>query len=259
MGVDARVADQVAVVTLDWPPHNYLTTDRLRLLADLLDELDLDPDCRAVVLQAEGTAFCGGADPAGLQAMRADGESNDPSSAPDQFYVQAARLFATRKPIVVAVGGAAVGAGLGLAMIGDFRIGSTQSWFAANFVKLGFHPGFGLTHTLPRLIGAQRAADMLLRGTRVDAEQARHDGLLDAVATPQSLRAEALARAVELAGNAPLAVQQTRATMRADLADAVRLHTANEWREQRRLMRTADFDEGVRAAIERRPAAFEGR
>lgn len=258
LGLDVQRSGHVAVLTVDWPPKNFLTTERLRALADVLDELDRDRPCRAVVVQAKGRVFSGGVDPAGMRDGGVAGEPVDPEGR-NPLYVQAVRLFATRKPIVIAVDGPAVGAGLGLALIADVRVGSTRSWFAAPFVKLGFHPGFGLTHTLPRLIGPHRAADMLLRGARVPAEQAHEYGLLDVVTTPDSLAGEALNRADDLASNAPLAVQRTRATLRADLADRVSSQIDLEGREQNRLVRTADFAEGVRAVVERRPAVFEGR
>jgi enoyl-CoA hydratase/carnithine racemase len=173
--------------------------------------------------------------------------------------VQATRLHATRKPIVVAVQGAAIGAGLGLALIGDFRIAAEEARFAANFVKLGFHPGFGLTRTLPELIGKQAAAMLMLTGRRIDANTALACGLVDQVTSAGQLRGAALALAIEIAENAPLAVQAVRATLRTDLAERVRSQTDHEWIEQRRLMRTEDFAEGVKAVTERRVGAFRGR
>jgi enoyl-CoA hydratase/carnithine racemase len=247
------------MVTFDWPPNNFVDPAGLAALAAALEQADLDTDCRAVVLQSNGRAFCGGADPSELR-LGPDGTLQDwkaPTTNP--LYEQAVRLFENRKPLVVAVQGAAVGAGLGLALIGDFRVGSPDAWFSANFVKLGFHPGFGLTHTLPRLIGSQRAARMLLSGSRVRADEALRDGLIDHLVPGDELRARALALATELADNAPLAVQATRATLRCDLADTVRAHVEREWRSQTQLMRTPDFAEGVRAAMERRAPSFTGR
>ena len=129
------------------------------------------------------------------------------------LYVEAVRLFSAKKPIVAAVQGAAVGAGLGLALVADFRVAAPEARFTANFVKLGFHPGFGITHTLPRLIGEQRAALMCLTGRRIKASEALAWGLVDELAPLDELRAAALRLAREIAENAPLAVQSTRATL----------------------------------------------
>ena len=169
------------------------------------------------------------------------------------------RLFSNKKPIVAAVQGAAVGAGLGLALVADFRVAAPQARFSANFVKLGFHPGFGISHTLPRLIGEQKAALMMLTGRRVKAEEALAYGLVDEIAPLESVRARAIALATELAEGAPLAVQSTRLTLRGNLGAAVKAQTDHEFKEQSWLRQTADFAEGVRSVAERRPGVFAGR
>lgn len=244
----------VGLVIIDRPPNNHVSVALIRAIADALEALDADDACRAVVLASAGRVFCGGADlsaPAGLE--RAEGSSVNP------LYDQAVRLFATRKPIVVAVQGAAIGAGLGLALVADFRIAGTEARFAANFVKLGFHAGFGISHTLPRIIGLQRAALMLQTGRRIKAEEALAWGLADEVVAADELRSRALGLARELAENAPLAVESTRATLRQGLCQAVRDATIHELAEQTRLMRTEDFREGLRAVAARRPGQFERR
>ena len=141
ISVEAR--GHVAVVTVDKPPNNHVSVDLMRDLADALDAIDAEVELRCSVLQAEGKNFCAGADLVRSESAGGLGSVNP-------LYDQAVRLFSARKPIVAAVQGAAVGAGLGLAVMADFRIASPDARFAANFVKLGFHPGFGLTHTLPR-------------------------------------------------------------------------------------------------------------
>jgi enoyl-CoA hydratase/carnithine racemase len=245
----------VALLEIDKPPHNHVSVELMRDLADALDAIDADIELRCVVLASAGKAFCAGADlvaPTGLA-----GSSGMTSINP--LYEQAVRLYSTRKPIVVAVQGAAVGAGLGLAMVGDFRVAAPEARFTANFVKLGFHPGFGLTHTLPRLIGTARANLMVLTGRRLKAEEALAWGLVDEVVPLADLRAAALRLAREIADNAPLAVQATRATLRAGLAAGVKAATDHEFLEQSWLRQTADFAEGVRAVNERRPGLFTGR
>jgi enoyl-CoA hydratase/carnithine racemase len=160
---------------------------------------------------------------------------------------------------VAAVQGAAIGAGLGLALVADFRVAAPEARFAANFTKLGFHPGFGLTHTLPRLVGERHAARMFLTGDRYDAQAALGLGLVDEIAPLSDLLARARALAASIAENAPLAVRATRKTLRAELAAAVRAATDREFVEQQWLMKTDDFREGVKAVGERRPGDFKGR
>jgi enoyl-CoA hydratase/carnithine racemase len=244
----------VAVVTFSAPPANYASVELLRDLADALERLDGDGSCRAVVLQAEGKVFC-----AGAELTSPEGVGGSGMESVMALYGQAIRLFATETPIVTAVQGAAVGAGLGLALVGDFRVAAPEARFSANFVKLGFHPGFGLTHTLPRLVGAQRASLMMLSGRRVKAEEALAWGLADEVAPAAELRAAALRFAEELAENAPLGVVATRRTLRAGLVEAVREAMAREHAQQSLLRETEDYAEGVRAVAERRPGNFTGR
>jgi enoyl-CoA hydratase/carnithine racemase len=253
----ARVG-HVATVTFERAPNNFVDTGVLSALADALEGLDEEPGCRVVVLQANGKVFCAGANLEGAPQSGAQIGEAAPSSV-NSLYVQAVRLHATRKPIVVAVQGAAIGAGLGLALIGDFRVAAEEARFAANFVKLGFHPGFGLTDTLPELVGRQTASMLMLTARRIDAKTALAYGLVDQVTTAEQLRETAFALATEISENAPLAIQATRATLRANLAERVRRATQHEWDEQRRLIRTEDFAEGVKAMTERRVATFHGR
>nr|AMK59479.1 enoyl-CoA hydratase/isomerase [uncultured bacterium UPO67part1] len=252
--ISVALEGHVALIEVHRPPNNHVNVELIRGLADALEAIDGDERVRASVLATEGKVFCGGAD---LQARGGIGEGNNAMVNP--LYTAAVRLFACRKPVVAAIQGAAVGAGLGLALVADFRVAAPEARFTANFVKLGFHPGFGLTHTLPRLIGEQRASLMFQTGRRIKAEEALHWGLVDQVAPPETLRAEALRLAAEIAENAPLAVQSTRATLRRGIAEAVKAATDREFNEQNWLMKTADFAEGVRAVSERRPGAFSGR
>lgn len=245
--------DHVATVVIDRPPHNHVNAALVNALAEVFEELDHDHETRAIVLATAGKVFCGGADLSGDKPLVDEtGESETPA-----LYRGAVRLFAARKPVVAAVQGAAVGAGLGLALVADFRVAAPEARFSANFVTLGFHAGFGITHTLPRIVGGQHASLMLLTGRRVKAEEALRFGLVDEIAPLAEVRGAAQRLAAEIAANAPLGVEATRATLRADLAEAVRRQTEHERAEQDRLMQTADFREGVRAVAERRPGRFE--
>jgi enoyl-CoA hydratase/carnithine racemase len=216
-------------------------------LADALEELDRNDECRCVVLTAEGKNFCAGADFSG---------NASPYSTAD-LYNAATRLFCTNKPFVAAVNGAAIGGGLGLALSADFRIASPESKFSANFAQLGFHHGFGLTVTLPRLVGEQKASELLYTGRRVNGTEALEIGLIDQLVPHNEIESAAFTLAAEIASSAPLAVESIRATLRKGIAEKVAQATQHEMAEQTRLKATADFAEGTKAVSQRRPAEFQ--
>ncbi|MGE7207736.1 enoyl-CoA hydratase/isomerase family protein [Sphingomonas sp. NPDC019816] len=255
MTVEQERDGAVSVITLRNPPNNHLGLGTISELGDAFDSADADPAVRAILLQSEGRVFCAGAD-----LVHANPVADPlPPGARSPFYVAAARLFGVRTPVVAAVQGAAVGAGLGLALVADFRIAAPEARFVANFVQLGLHPGFGISAVLERVIGRQRAALMLLTGRRIRGEEAERWGLVDQLAPAESLYATAMALAQEIAAGAPLAVASTRATLRGDLRALVEAATDHELAEQAVLMQTEDFAEGVRAVTERRPGRFVGR
>lgn len=255
MTVEIGTDGPVSILTLRNPPLNHLGLGAIEALADAFDSADADPAVRAIVLRAEGRVFCAGAD-----LIHANPVADPlPPGARSPFYMAAARLFGVQTPVVAAVQGAAVGAGLGLALVADFRIATPEARFVANFVQLGLHPGFGISAVLERVIGRQRAAMMLLTGRRIRGEEAERWGLVDQLVAADALDATALALAHEVAAGAPLAVASTRRTLRGDLRALVEMATDHELAEQARLMRTEDFVEGVRAVSERRPGRFVGR
>jgi enoyl-CoA hydratase/carnithine racemase len=243
--------DYVATVEIRRPPNNFFDRALLARIVEAFDELSKDEHCRAIVLCSKGRHFCAGVD------MSSPPPSKD--EEPGHLYDEAVRLFANPTPVVAAIQGAAVGGGLGLALMADFRVASPEARFSANFARLGFHHGFGLTVTLPRLVGQQRAAEMLYTGQRVKSDEALRIGLCDRLATTDSVRNLSRSLASEIAQSAPLAVRSIRDTLRGDLCAEIRAATDHEKAEQERLQRTSDFREGVRATIERRPPEFLGR
>ena len=241
--------DFVATVELRRPPNNFFSLDLIEGIADALFEIDDDPDSRAVVLCADGKHFCAGA----------DFGSGGRSYTTEDLYGAAVRVFRAKTPVVAAIQGAAIGGGLGLALSADFRIASPEARFSANFARLGFHQGFGLSETLPALVGQQKAAELLYTGRRINGEEAAAIGMADYLVPLDQLRAKATELAAEIAGSAPLAVREIRNTLRGDLADRIQAATNHEGKVQGELQATADFKEGTKAMAERRPPNFTGQ
>lgn len=246
--VSVELADDfVATVELHRPPNNFFDVALISAIADAYEELQAGP-CRAIVLCSEGRHFCAGAD-----------LTSGTERTVGELYGQALRLFEAELPVVAAVTGAAIGGGLGLALSADFRVASAESRFAANFSRLGFHHGFGLTVTLPDAVGQQAASSLLYTGRRIGGAEALSIGLCDRLAaTTDDVLGEARAMAVELASAAPLSVRAIRATLRRGLPERVREATEIEQTEQDRLRRTEDFAEGVAASSQRREPQFKG-
>ncbi|GGC81448.1 enoyl-CoA hydratase/isomerase family protein [Chelatococcus reniformis] len=253
--IDVSHAGHVATIEIRRPPLNFFDIVLIRDIADALDTIDADPSIRAVVLAAQGKAFCAGAN---FTAPPSGGFEERPRDT-GHLYIEAVRIFRNKKPIVAAVQGAAIGGGLGLAMSADFRVTCPEARFSANFTKLGFHPGFGLTVTLPETIGKTKAALLFYTSRRVTGEEALAMGLADVLVPQDEVRAAAQKLAGEIAECSPLGLLSTRATVRDGLAERVRAATDHELAEQNRLRQTEDFKEGVKATAERRVADFKGR
>jgi enoyl-CoA hydratase/carnithine racemase len=251
-GILVSSEGHVSTIELNRPPHNFFDLKMVEAIADALDNLESDARCRVVVLAASGKSFCAGAD----FNSRPDSDRIRHPKKTLPLYGEGIRIMRFRKPIVAAVHGPCVGGGLGVAMCADFRVASTEAKFAANFNRIGVHPGFGLSFTLPHLIGQQHAARLLFTGQRITAEEAHRIGLVDYLVSPDRCRSEANALALEIAKSSPWAVQTTKATMRAGFIEQFRQAVARESEVQAYQMRSPDFKEGVRAMTERRDPQF---
>lgn len=242
----------VGIVEIQRPPHNFFDNSLINQIADAFEAFDRDVDIRSYVLCAQGKSFCAGAD---FQNRPQTGSAESGK----HLYKEATRLFRSRKPSVGAIQGPAIGGGLGLAVMPDFRVTCSEARFSANFTRLGFHPGFSLTFTLPRLIGQQRANLMFYTGRRIGGDEAYAWGLADVLVPLADVRKAALALATEIAEGGPLAVQSTRETMRRGFADAAEAATERELTEQDWTRKTEDFKEGIKSYAEKRVGNFKGR
>jgi enoyl-CoA hydratase/carnithine racemase len=248
--ISVFLENHIATLTIHRPPNNFFDYLLIQQIADALEELDEEVDCRVVVLASEGKNFCAGAN------FSQDKDMMNKSNPYAKLYKEAVRLFRTKKPIIAAIQGAAVGGGLGLALAADFRVACPEAKFSANFAKLGFHQGFGSSVTLPRIVGQQNAAMMLYTAKRIKGKEALALGLVDYLVPAENLMDEVMNFASEIASSAPMAVESIRSTLRGNIADQVEEVVAWELTEQVRLQSSEDFKEGIAASLERREAKF---
>jgi len=250
--LNVSLKNQVGVVEINRPPNNHFDYKLISYIADCFDNFDKDINCRCIVLCSDGKHFCAGAN------FGKDRDMQDKADPYSELYTQAVRLFKNKKPVIAAVQGGAIGGGLGLSLVADFRIGCPESRFSANFSRLGFHQGFGTTVTLPRVVGPQNASMMMLTGRRLKGQESFDIGLIDYLVPLNEVRSKAIELAEEISEAGPLAVQSIRATIRAGLAEQVEEIVSWELSEQVRLQSTKDFKVGIKASLERRKPKFEG-
>jgi enoyl-CoA hydratase/carnithine racemase len=248
--VTVEKVDNVALVGWHRPDTNYFDVALIRQIGEVLGSLSDDDAVRCVVLFSEGRHFCAGANFSG---------SDEISANPWPLYEAGLSLFEFPLPMVAAVQGVAVGGGLGVALAADFRVATPSTRFHANFSRLGFHQGFGISVTLPEVVGRQRALQMLYGAKAVSGEEALSIGLADQLAPADQLLESAVSFATAIASNGPLALRAIRKTMREGFVERVRAAMEKEAHEQKILGATEDFKEGVRASTERRSPNFSGR
>jgi enoyl-CoA hydratase/carnithine racemase len=253
--IAASESGMIATIEVRRGPNNFIDTDMVAEIADALEAYDRMPEIHAIVLCADGKHFCAGAD---FSSRGPDGVGTGTKRG-RHLYKEAQRLWRTGKPIVAAVHGAAVGAGVGLAVMADFRVTCSESRWSVNFTRLGFHPGFGMTASLPRLLGHQKASWLMYTARRITGEEATQMGLADFCVPFDQVRQKAVEVATEIGQSGPLAIVSTRETLRRGLADAVAAATEREYEEQNWLRNTEDFREGVKAMAERRLPNFKAR
>ena len=249
--ISVSIKQHLAYVEINRPPNNFFDANLIQQIADAYESLDEEDECRVILLKSEGKNFCAGAN------FGQDEDMLDKSVPYKKLYAQAVRLFRTRKPVIAIVQGAAIGGGLGLALSADFRVACHEARFAANFAKLGFHPGFGSSITLPRVVGVQKAKDMLFTARRVTGEEAFKIGLADKFCSKEKITEEAEQLAMEIASSAPMAVESIRSTLRGNLADQIEQIVDWELSEQVRLQKTEDFKAGIAASLSRETPQFK--
>jgi enoyl-CoA hydratase/carnithine racemase len=256
-----RSRDGVVLVTLDRAERmNAITFQMFDEMHDLCAQLFADPDARAVVITGAGRGFCAGLD--------LDEAATLPDMTPHEMMLGQQRwagafiaFHELPQPVIAAVNGAAAGGGLGLALAADIRIASPAARFNAAFVRIGLSAGdVGVSWSLPRIVGLGRAAEIMLTGRFVDAEEAAAIGLVNRVVPADELLDEAFAIADQIAANTPFGVTLTKRVLNTNV-DAGSLTQAVEVENRGQTLATRgnDFREALAAFREKRPANLTAR
>ena len=251
-----RVTDSIARVWLNQPESlNAMSETMAADFAAVVEKIKNDGQgIRVIVLSGRGKAFSAGGDLEMLERKTTLGADENKRRMVD-FYSSFLGILKLEIPLIAAINGAAVGAGLCVASACDVRICSESSRLGFTFVKLGLHPGMGGTYFLPRVIGSAYARELLLTGRIIDASEALRIGLVSRVVAPEALDDTALSVAREICANGPLAVQQLLRTLRAD-PQPLPVSLDNEASCQSVNYASAEFKEGIRAVREKRPPKF---
>ena len=254
IGPDGRI-DHVALVTIDRQEAlNALSFDLLDALAATLEDLDRDPDCRAIVLTGAGTrAFAAGADIRELAAQ------TPVTLTAENRFASWDRIAAIRTPLIAAVRGFALGGGCELAMTCDMVVAAEDAQFGQPEIKLGVMPGAGGTQRLTRAIGKAKAMELILTGRPMSAREAEAAGLVTSVVPPEATVAAALELAARVAAQPPLAVRAAKEA----IIKAHELPLSAGLEFERRafflLFASEDQAEGMAAFTDKRPAHWTGR
>ena len=262
---DLRYAQDghIATITLDRPTSsNAYSMEMIASIERAFDQAQHDPEVRVVILTGSGKSFSAGGD---VKAMRDKSGmfEGGPGALRNRYLADIhrvpKRLDRFDKPVVAAINGHAIGAGLDLTCMCDIRIAARGARFGSTFVKLGLVPGDGGAFLLSRVVGFPKALELMLTGRLMDCDEAEQMGLLHAVTEPEALMERARDKARQIAGNAPMAVQLTRRACYA--AQHMTLDQALEAAAtyQGIAQNTSDHAEGVEAMVAKRPPRFEGR
>ncbi len=249
----------IATIVLNRPQsRNSLTVAMGDDLGRIVAELHGDESVRAVIVRGEGECFSAGGDLKFLEE-RISSSTYDNRRAMRAFYMRFLELRTLRAPTIAAIHGAAMGAGICVALACDLRIVATGTKLALNFVRLGLPPGMGATLMLPRLIGPANAAELLLTGKFVEPETALRMGLVNEVVPAADLWKRARAIADEIAEAAPRAVAATTHLLRGFTTNHLEAALAAEAEAQALEYASEDLAEGVRAIREKRKPVFSGK
>ena len=252
---------KIVKITLNKPERrNLMDPEIISGIVSALDRVISSRDVRCVIITGSGKAFCAGADFSTLQSFASESGLTGAAGMREgirRFYDAFMKVLEVEQPVIASINGYAIGGGLAFALLCDIRVASTSAKLAANFAKVGIHPGMGITYTLPRAIGLERASELLFTGRFISAEEAEKIGLISRAVPPEKLEEEVLMLAREISENAPYVIKLTKKILRREFH--VRAHSEIEALAQSICSQMEDAVEGVRAFFEKRKPDFKGK
>jgi enoyl-CoA hydratase/carnithine racemase len=255
-----EVSEHVATITLNRPDRmNTISGPMLHQLTELLLKADRDRDVRCIVLTGTGRAFCAGLDLRGATSGSTGLQGASTSTDIDLRATPPTVLFNLGTPTICALNGSAAGYGMDTALGCDIRIMAEGAKMAAAFTKRGIVPESGGTWLLPRLLGWSKAAEIIFTGRTLTAAECVSLGLASQAVPEAEVASAARALALEIAANAPLAVQASKRLMRMGLSEGFDEHVHHVFLQLLPLLKTGDALEGMKAFMEKREARFEGK
>ena len=256
----------VGVITLNRPERrNALSLEMLTALDAAISDLASDDSVRSIILTGAGGAFCSGADTDELSGGTRIGPHTPGPGGPEALrrgfelpHKVILGLFEIEKPVIAAISGPAVGAGLDLVCAADIRIAAPEARFSAAYIKVGLFPGYGGVWFYPRMFGMAKAAEMMLTGDFLSAEEALSAGFINRIVPDNQLLAEAHKLASRIAAGPPIAIRLAKKMMHSslslDLASSLQISAAAE----SITLSSDDHAEGMAAARARRAPEFRG-
>lgn len=251
-------ADRVGMITLNRPEQrNAMSPELLDGFSAAIGEALADEAIRCLVITGKGRCFSAGADlRSSLQRSDLGKPAKEASYAMYEPFLQ---VLDMEVPVIAAMNGHTVGGGFGLTLLADIRVANVDAKYGANFARLGIHSGLAISYLLPRLVGLAHASELLFTGKLIRGSEALQIGLATHAVEAEEVLPTAVALARAIAGSAPMAVQQMKASIRRGLRWEIREAALEEAGLQAASLESEDAKEGIAAILQKREPEFTGR